>query len=64
MRAEQLWRQAENAERHAEQTTDDELRDTLKKAAADYRRRALQEARVPIEEAAMFALFEGDRQIE
>ncbi|MBN8991668.1 MAG: hypothetical protein J0H42_25805 [Rhizobiales bacterium] len=49
MRTEELLRQADNAERHAEQTTDGELKDILKKAAADYRNKARQEALTPIE---------------
>ncbi|WP_158226516.1 hypothetical protein [Bradyrhizobium sp. UFLA03-84] len=38
-----LLRQADNAERHADQTTDEEMKAALKKAAEDYRREAAQE---------------------
>jgi hypothetical protein len=38
-----LW-QAENAERHADQTTDENVREILRKAAEDYRHEAEQEA--------------------
>ncbi|MCC8937051.1 hypothetical protein H8A99_11290 [Bradyrhizobium sp. Arg68] len=38
-----LLRQAENAERHADQATDEEIKKALKKAAEDYRREAAQE---------------------
>ena len=43
MSKEQLLRQAENAERHADQTTDETVRDTLRKAAEDYRHEAEEE---------------------
>ncbi|MCP1852051.1 MULTISPECIES: hypothetical protein [Bradyrhizobium] len=41
-----LLRQAENAERHADQATDEEIKSALKKAADDYRREAAQETAV------------------
>ena len=40
MRRDDLLRQAENADRHADQATDDELRETLRQAAEDYRKQA------------------------
>lgn len=43
MRKEDLLRQAENAERHADQAVDEELKQALRKAAEDYRREAEQE---------------------
>ena len=38
-----LLRQAENADRHADQATDEEVKAALRKAAEDYRREAEQE---------------------
>jgi hypothetical protein len=43
MSKEQLLRQAENAERHADQTTDETVREILRKAADDYRHEAEEE---------------------
>ena len=40
MSKQELLRQAENAERHADQTTDESVRENLRKAAEDYRREA------------------------
>jgi hypothetical protein len=44
MSKQELLRQAENAERHADQTTDENVREILRKAAEDYRHEAEQEA--------------------
>jgi hypothetical protein len=49
VRHEDLLRQAENADRRADQATDDELKQTLSKAAEDYRARAKREASPPPE---------------
>ncbi|MET4091261.1 hypothetical protein [Bradyrhizobium sp. S3.5.5] len=38
-----LLRQAENADRHADQVVDEEVKEALRKAAEDYRRGAEQE---------------------
>ncbi|MGY4295149.1 hypothetical protein ACVWXN_003244 [Bradyrhizobium sp. i1.4.4] len=38
-----LYRQAENADRHADQAVDEEVKEALRKAAEDYRREAEQE---------------------
>jgi hypothetical protein len=43
MSKQQLLRQAENAERHADQTTDESVREILRKAAEDYRHEAEEE---------------------
>lgn len=43
MSKEDLLRQAENAERHADQAVDPEVKEALRKAAEDYRREAEQE---------------------
>jgi vacuolar-type H+-ATPase subunit I/STV1 len=48
-----LLRQAENAERHADQTADEEMKATLKKAAEHYRDEA----------SAPYALFRGQTQL-
>jgi hypothetical protein len=40
MRRDDLLRQADNAERHADQAVDDELKETLRKAAEEYRKEA------------------------
>jgi hypothetical protein len=48
-----LLRQAENAERHADQTADEEMKAALKKAAEHYRDEA----------AAPYALFRGQTQL-
>ena len=38
MRRDDLLRQADNADRHADQATDDELKETLRQAAEDCRK--------------------------
>ena len=43
MSKQELLRQAENAERHADQTIDESVREILLRAAEDYRREAEQE---------------------